>query len=211
MPRKPARTEKSAPTRKHKAVGQLIAKPMTRKNTATKIANIVGPSDINSDENHIYSELGFYNTQLGQAELLKRSVLSNNGKTLTGDSLFYDRNKGIGEAFRHVEFIDTVNKNMLSGDFCYYNQQTGYAFATDKAVATDFSQGDSLFIHEDTLQLFTFHINTDSVYREARAYHKVRIYRTDVQGVCDSLGFSSKDSCLTMYRDPILLNWQHQV
>ena len=188
-----------------------LATDTLRYNTATKIANIVGPSDINSDENHIYSELGFYNTQLGQAELLKRSVLSNNGKTLTGDSLFYDRNKGIGEAFRHVEFIDTVNKNMLSGDFCYYNQQTGYAFATDKAVATDFSQGDSLFIHADTLQLFTFHINTDSVYREARAYHKVRIYRTDVQGVCDSLVFSSKDSCLTMYRDPILWNGQHQV
>ena len=188
-----------------------LATDTLRYNTATKIANIVGPSDINSDENHIYSELGFYNTQSGQAELLNRSVLTNNGKTLTGDSLFYDRNKGIGEAFRHVEFIDTVNKNMLSGDFCFYNQQTGYAFATDKAVATDFSQGDSLFIHADTLQLFTYHINTDSVYREARAYHKVRIYRTDVQGVCDSLVFSSKDSCLTMYRDPILWNGQHQV
>ena len=41
MPRKPARTEKSAPTMKHTAVGQLIAKPMTRKNTATKIARIL--------------------------------------------------------------------------------------------------------------------------------------------------------------------------
>ena len=182
-----------------------------RYNTATKIASIVGPSDIHSDENHIYSELGFYNTTLGQAELLNRSVLSNNGKKLTGDSLFYDRNQGYGEAFNDVVFVDTINKNMLTGNYCHYNQLTSYAFATDEAVATDFSQGDSLFIHADTLQMFTYHLDTDSVYREARAYHKVRVYRTDVQAVCDSLVFSSKDSCLTMYRDPILWNGQQQL
>ena len=182
-----------------------------RYNTDTKIASIVGPSDIDSDENHIYSELGFYYTQQGQAELLDRSVLMNNGKRLIGDSLFYDRNRGIGEAFRNVELVDTINKNMLTGDYCFYNQLTGYAFATDRAVATDFSQGDSLFIHADTLQLYTFHIDTDSVYREARAYHKVRFYRTDVQGVCDSLVFSSKDSCLTLYQDPILWNGKQQL
>ena len=182
-----------------------------RYNTDTKIASIVGPSDIDSDENHIYSELGFYYTQQGQAELLERSVLTNNGKRMTGDSLFYDRNRGIGEAFRNVELVDTINKNMLTGDYCFYNQLTGYAFATDKAVATDFSQGDSLFIHADTLQLYTYHINTDSVYREARAYHKVRFYRSDIQGVCDSLMFSSKDSCLTLYQDPILWNGKQQL
>ena len=182
-----------------------------RYNTDTKIASIVGPSDIDSDENHIYSELGFYYTQQGQAELLERSVLTNNGKRMTGDSLFYDRNRGIGEAFRNVELVDTINKNMLTGDYCFYNQLTGYAFATDRAMATDFSQGDSLFIHADTLQLYTYHMNTDSVYREARAYHKVRFYRTDLQGVCDSLVFSSKDSCLTLYQDPILWNGNQQL
>ena len=180
-------------------------------NTKTQVATIVGPSNIDSEENHIYSELGFYNTQSGQAELLNRSVLTNEGKSLTGDSLFYDRNKGYGEAFRHIEFIDTINKNMLTGNYCYYNQLTSYAIATDRAIATDFSQGDSLFIHADTLQLYTFHVNTDSVYREARAYHKVRFYRTDVQGVCDSLVFSSKDSCLTLYQDPILWNGKQQL
>ena len=60
-------------------------------NTTTKIANIVGPSDIYNGDNHIYSELGYYNTGNDRAELLKRSVLSNEGKTMTGDSLFYDK------------------------------------------------------------------------------------------------------------------------
>ena len=187
----------------------ILTSDTLRYNTATKIANIVGPSDI--DENHIYSELGYYYTQQGQAELLNRSVLTNEGKRMTGDSLFYDRNGGFGEAFYNIEFVDTINKNMLTGEYCYYNQQTSYAFATDKAMAVDYSQGDSLFIHADTLQMLTFNLNTDSVFREARAFHKVRFYRTDVQGVCDSLVFSSKDSCLTMYEDPVLWNGKQQL
>lgn len=182
-----------------------------RYNTATKIANIVGPSEIVSDANTIYSELGFYNTLIGQAELLERSVLTNEGKRMTGDSLFYDRVKGYGEAFDNVVMTDTVNKNMLTGDYCYYNELTKYAFATKKAVAIDYSQGDSLFMHADTLQMYTFYLNTDSMFRETRAYHKVRMYRSDVQGVCDSLVFSSKDSCLTMYYDPILWNNNQQL
>ena len=189
----------------------VLTSDTLRYNTETKIANIVGPSDIDSEDNHIYSEMGFYNTQLGQAELLNRSVLTNQGKKLIGDSLFYDRDKGFGEAFVNVEMTDTVDKNMLKGNYCFYNELTGYAFATDRAVAVDYSQGDSLFMHADTLQLYTYHINTDSMSRELRAYHKVRIYRSDVQGVCDSLVFSSKDTCLTMYRDPILWNNQQQL
>ena len=181
-----------------------------RYSTATKIANILGPSDIVSDANHIYSELGFYNTQIGQAELLDRSVLTNEGKRLIGDSLFYDRVKGYGEAFDNVIMTDTVNKNMLTGDYCYYNELTKYAFATKKAVVVDYS-GDSLFMHADTLQMYTYYLNTDSMFRETRAYHKVRMYRADVQGVCDSLVFSSKDSCLTMYYDPILWNNNQQL
>ena len=182
-----------------------------RYSTATKIANILGPSDIVSDANHIYSELGFYNTQIGQAELLDRSVLTNEGKRLIGDSLFYDRVKGYGEAFDNVIMTDTVIKNLLTGDYCYYNELTKYAFATKKAVVVDYSQGDSLFMHADTLQMYTYYLNTDSMFRETRAYHKVRMYRADVQGVCDSLVFSSKDSCLTMYYDPILWNNNQQL
>jgi lipopolysaccharide assembly outer membrane protein LptD (OstA) len=156
-----------------------------RYNTASKIANIVGPSNIEGDNNHIYSELGFYNTQIGQAELLNRSVLTNEGKQLVGDSLCYDRNKSFGEAFDNVVFTDTINKNQLTGNYCYYNEQTKYAIATDRAMVVDYSQGDSLFLHGDTLQLLTFFLDTDSMYRETRAYHRVRFFRTDIHGVCD--------------------------
>lgn len=180
-------------------------------NTATKVANIVGPSDIWSDNNHIYSEKGTYNTFTGKALLLDRSILMNDGKQLTGDTLYYDHNNGLGEAFWNMELKDTINKNMMTGDYGYYNEKTKYAFATKRAVAIDYSQRDSLFLHADTLLMETFALDTDSMYREMRAFHKVRFYRVDLQGVADSLVFSSKDSCLTMYKDPILWNNNQQL
>ena len=182
-----------------------------RYNTVTKIANIVGPSDIYGSDNHIYSEAGFYNTQTGQADLYQRSVITNDGKQLTGDTLLYNRDTGVGEALHNMVFTDTINKNMMTGEYGYYNENTKSAFATDRALAIDFSQGDSLFLHADTLMMETFHLDTDSMFREVRAFHKVRFYRTDIQGVSDSLVFSSADSCLTMYRDPVLWNKNQQL
>ena len=170
------------------------------------IAHIVGPSDIISGDNHIYSELGYYDTKLERARLMNRSVLTNNGKMLVGDSVYYDSKMGFSQAFYDVVYVDSVNRNKFTGNYGEYYENTGYAMCTDSAVAIDFSQGDSLFMHADTFKLVTFNIETDSVYRKVHAYHHVRAFRRDVQAVCDSLVYSSKDSIVTLYHDPILWN-----
>ena len=180
-------------------------------NTRTQVATIVGPSDIRSNRNHIYSTLGRYFTATEQAHLLNRSVLTNDKKRLIGDSIYYDRNEGYGEAFDNVEMDDFGGKTRLTGDYTYYNELSDSAYATRRAVAIDYSQGDSMFIHGDTLRLLTRFPDTDSVYRIVQAYRKVRIYREDVQAVCDSLEFNSLDSCMTMYFDPVVWNGPQQV
>lgn len=180
-------------------------------NTKTQIATIVGPSNIDSDNNNIYSTLGRYYTADEHAELLNRSVLTNEDKRLVGDSIYYDRTNGYGEAFDNVVMDDFAGKTRLTGDYTYYNELSDSAYATQRAVAIDYSQGDSLYIHGDTLRLLTRFPDTDSVYRIIQAYHKVRIYREDVQAVCDSMEFSSLDSCMTMYYDPVVWNGPQQV
>lgn len=100
---------------------------------------------------------------------------------------------------------------MLTSDYGWYDGETGYAMVTKKARVIDYSQQDSLFMHADTFKIFTFNINTDSVYRKIHAYNKVRAFRTDVQAVCDSLVYNSKDSCMTMYKDPIVWNNNQQL
>ena len=178
---------------------------------ARSVAHIVGPSDITSGNSHIYSEQGYYDTNLEQARLMERSVLNNEGKTLVGDSVFYDSKQGISKAFRDVVYVDSVNKNKLTGNYGEYYEHTGFALCTDSAVAIDYSQGDSLYMHADTFKIVTFNIETDSVYRKIHAFHKVRAFRTDVQAVCDSLVYNSLDSCMTMYRDPIVWNNNQQL
>lgn len=180
-------------------------------NTKTQVATIVGPSNINSNQNHIYSTLGRYYTATGQAHLLNRSILTNDDKRLIGDSIYYDRNCGYGEAFYRVEMDDFGGKTRLTGDYTYYNELADSAYATRRAIAVDYSQGDSMFIHGDTLRLLTRNPDTDSVYRIVQAYRKVRVYREDVQAVCDSLEFNSLDSCMTMYFDPVVWNGPQQV
>ena len=179
--------------------------------TQVKRAHIVGPSDITSGKSHIYSELGYYNTVTEEAELLNRSRLDNEGRVLVGDSLWHDGKTGISEAFVNVIFTDTVNKSILQCDYGHYEDSIGYAVCTDKALAIDYSQRDSLFVHGDTIKVFTYNINTDSVYRVMHAYNKVRAYRIDIQAVCDSLVYSSLDSCMTLYHDPITWNMNQQL
>lgn len=180
-------------------------------NTKTSMAEIVGPSNIDSGDNHIYSESGFYDTQKEQAILLNRSIVTNKGRKMVGDSLYYDSKAGYGQGFRNVEYTDEVNRNKLTGHYCYYNELTGYSEATDSAVAIDFSQKDTMYMHADTFKVYTFYMDTDSMYREVRGYHKVRSFRQDVQSVCDSLIYNTKDSCITMYKDPIVWNEGQQL
>ena len=61
------------------------------------------------------------------------------------------------------------------------------------------------------MKVYTFHLNTDSVYREVHCFRHVKAYRSDVQAICDSLVMNSKDSCMTMYRDPIVWNANRQI
>ena len=174
--------------------------------TRISMAHIVGPSNITSGESHIYSEQGYYDTKNDRARLMNRSVLTNGGKMMVGDSVYYDSQQGMSQAFRNVVYVDSLNRNKLTGNYGEYYDYTVYAMCTDSAVAIDYSQGDSLYMHADTFKIVTFNIETDSVYRKIHAYHHVRAYRRDVQAVCDSLVYNSKDSCMTMYHDPILWN-----
>ena len=179
--------------------------------TRTSRAHIVGPSNITSGSSHVYSEDGYYNTKTEQTELFGRSVMRDGGKTLVGDSVYHNAKTGTNYAYTDVVYTDSVNRNMMTGDYGEYNDSTGYAMATNRAVVIDYSQKDTLWMHADTFKIFTYNIRTDSAYRVIHAYNKVRVYRRDVQAVCDSLVYHSADSCMTMFHDPIVWNMKQQL
>jgi lipopolysaccharide export system protein LptA len=177
-------------------------------NTIDRIATIVGPTVIESDSGTIHSTRGWYNTETDKSGLYERSVITTKDKTktMTADTLFYNRQTGFGEAFSHMVLNDTVKKIILTGNYGYYDENTDFAFASDSAQFIEYSQKDSLFLHADTLQMQTL-----GEERELKAFYGVRFYRVDLQGVCDSLQFNTIDSTLYLHKNPILWNTGYQL
>jgi lipopolysaccharide assembly outer membrane protein LptD (OstA) len=174
----------------------------------SRIAFLVSPTIIESDSGTIYSDQGWYNTLTKESLLQNRSLVvsKDKTKTITADSLFYNKEQGFLEAFGDMILNDTVKKFILLGNYGYYDENTKFALATDSAQMIEYSQIDSLFLHADTLSMAT--IDEE---REIKAYYGVRFYRTDIQGVCDSLQFNTVDSILNMYKNPILWNTDYQL
>ncbi len=146
-----------------------------------------------------------------KVELFDKSVIADKTRSITGDSLFYDSKSKQSRGYGRVHYDDRKNKNTLTADVVHYNEEKGIGFATNNPVFIDYSQRDTLYLHSDTIRVETFYLNTDSMYRKIHCYPKVRVYRNDVQAVCDSMVICSQDSTLTMYFDPIVWNAQRQL
>jgi len=89
-----------------------------------------------------------------------------------------------------------------------------------------YGEKDTLYMHADTLQTKpdtslvktnTSLVKTDTSdvkKNDAKffmAYPKVRFYKTDLQGECDSLSYQMKDSTIYMYYDPVLWSQKNQM
>ncbi|MDE6831142.1 MAG: hypothetical protein K2J07_00195 [Muribaculaceae bacterium] len=269
----------------------LILTDDLRYNTATHIAELNAPSTVTSRDGTIYTDQGTYNTETTQADLYERStVVTSTGRTLTGDTIFYDHNLGYGVAYGNMILTDTVNKMRLYGEYGFYNELNDSVFVSGRAIAVDYSSPDSLSLHGDTIQAYRIitirqnfipltqpeevvaevvmpdslqidspkldsmatdtivldtilpdsivadsfrldSIRPDSLSLEplpapmddyiieevadtARfvvAYRNVRFYRTDLQGVCDSMTFVAKDSLLHLNIDPMVWSDTRQI
>ncbi len=62
---------------------------------------------------------------------------------------------------------------------------------------------DSLATASDTLKK-----KDDKIFM---AYHRVRFYKKDLQGICDSLSYQMKDSVMRLFNDPVLWSEVHQM
>jgi lipopolysaccharide export system protein LptA len=172
-------------------------------NTKTHIADLVGDTHIvYHDETDIYTRKGWYNTETEKSMLLNRSYLTNKeGKYMTGDTIFYDKKKNYGEIFGKAVLNDSIQKSSLLGNYVYYHEEDELGIATDSALLVDWSTEQTLYVHADTLKTYK-----DSIYNEAEAWRNVRFYREDVQGIADSLIYSSRDSVMHLVNEPVV--WQ---
>jgi lipopolysaccharide export system protein LptA len=175
-----------------------------RYNTNTKMMYFIGPTNIYSGDNHIYAEKGWYNTNEKKYKFIQNARYQNKEKILIGDILYFDQLNGIGIANDNVEMIDTVENLILKGNYAYYTEEPESFFITDSALLIHISENnDSLFLHADTISSVSI-IDSIDTYRILKAFHKVKMFRSDFQGRCDSMVYNTRDSIVTMFTEPIM-------
>lgn len=170
-------------------------------NTVTEVVDFVSPTHIFSDSTVLYSEQGSYDTKSRYAYSTKASQVQTEEKILTCDTLHYFVNTKYGKAFGNVRLRDTVNDVVCMGRYGETDQQRMLSFVTDSAVVVYVYEGDTVFMHADSLLVAN---DTSHRLKSIIAHHHVKSYRTDIQTMCDSSFFSVPDSLIQLFYDPVV-------
>ena len=192
-------------------------------NTDTHIAQLFSPSEVVNKRGTIYTRLGVYDTDSNRTTLYDRStIVTAQKQTLTADTIYYDRTAGYGEAFGGMVLTDSVHDAQVLGNYGYYDELADTAFVTGRALIKHYNSEDTLYLHGRyirTAALYdtadpiagppeTFRVDTTHV---AVIHPAVRFYRSDMQGVCDSLRYTERDSTLRMFIDPVVWSDDQQI
>lgn len=167
---------------------------------------LFGPSTITSKTNYIYTEKGFYDTKKNLAHFLNKSYIRYDDRVIKGDSLYYDRNREFASATRNVKITDSINRGIVKGNYAEIYKKQDSMFVTKRAVAVNFVENDSVYIHGKKLMVTGKEGN-----RIIRAFNNVRFYKTDMSGKCDSIHSSSKTALTKLIGNPILWNGENQI
>ena len=169
--------------------------------TEDKVAHFRSATHIYSDSSTIYSELGEYNTDTRFASSYSASHVENQGHMIDSDTLYYDEIEEYGRAYSNVKIKDTDNDITCSGRYGETHRKRRFSFVTDSAQVLFVDNGDSLYLHGDTVYLTT---DTTNHLSTVRANYKVKVFRRDAQAMCDSAFYNAQDSVLVLYRDPVV-------
>jgi lipopolysaccharide export system protein LptA len=176
--------------------------------TNSGLAYLFGPSTITNsqNENRIYCERGFYNTKTDISYFVKNAKLYLKERTVEGDSLYYDKNKGFASATNNIQVIDTIRNFVTKGNYAEIFENKDSLFIIKKAVAISIVEKDSTFIHGDTLL-----VTGVPEKRIVRTYHNVKIFKSDLQGKCDSIYTDQQSGITKMFKDPVLWSEGNQI
>ncbi len=178
-------------------------------NTETGRISITGPTTIRDSSNTLYAEDGWYDSKTGEAELLKNPRVFNDKQELTANYIKYNEKDGSGRALDQVKIHDFENKSIVTGNTVIYSDSMEIATVTDSALFMMYSEeDDTLFLHADTLRAMPDTIPDEKI---IKAFYGARFFRNDMQGICDSLVYFTKDSVVQLHQNPVVWSEVHQL
>ncbi len=165
-----------------------------------------GPTEIVDGETFIYTENGFYDTKLDVSNMDLNSYIIQKGRRIDGDFLTYDKFKDISTATRNVKMTDTINNFVVTGHYGKYYESKDSMMITKSAVAKSMLEQDTLYIHA---QRIIAHGKPEA--RKVTAFYKVRFYKTDMSGKCDSLHGSEITNITELIGNPVIWNYENEM
>ena len=171
--------------------------------TENKIISILGPTTIEGENKTLYSEDGWYNSLTAHSELYKNNKISFNTYSGKADTIVADSTTNMIIMRRNIFLLDSINNMIVEGNYGELQKETNFAFVTDSALLTMVGNPDSLFLHADRLTLKN-EVKDSTEISIIDAYRRVRMYNRDLQAICDSMNFSTKDSLVYLYNDPVV-------
>ncbi|TGD82940.1 OstA-like protein [Hymenobacter wooponensis] len=179
-------------------------------NTITKVAYFFGPTRIKGPQGNLYAENGNYNTVTKVSNFARNAKIETPNYLLGGDKLFYDEARQYGVATGNVSMTAKKDNIVIRGDVGRYWRGQGRAKIYGTPVMRNINEKDTLYLAADTLVSLEGRppLNKAGV---IYAYRKVRIFRADLQGICDSLTYDRQDSIIYLSHDPVLWNNKNQL
>lgn len=165
-----------------------------------------GPTTITGKEYKIYCEKGYYDTRIEQGYFMKNSRIDYDNKIINGDSLYFDKTKSFSSATNNIKIIDTINKILVKGHYAEVFREKDSMFITKKALVISEVEKDSVYVHGKRI-VVTGKLGE----RIIRAYPNARMYKSDMQGKCDSIHASQITGLTQLLKHPVLWNGQNQI
>ena len=176
--------------------------------TNSQLAYLYGPSTVTNlkDSTEIYSERGFYNTNTDVSYFVKNAKLFTKNRTVSADSLYYDKRNGFASATNNIKVIDTIQNMVAKGNYAELYELKDSLFIIKKAVAISVMDKDSMYVHGDKIL-----VTGKPEKRIVRIFNNVKIFKENLQGKCDSIHSSQETGVTRMFKDPILWSGKSQI
>jgi lipopolysaccharide export system protein LptA len=178
-------------------------------NSGTKTINFVSRTRVvNKDSSTLEYETGTYNT-VSKQSIINKGVIESEDYTVVGNKYDDDRIKNITRIRGDVVMTHKRDNIIIYGQASDNFKSKGITKVYDRAyIAKITDNNDTLFMRADTL----VSINDDNpAKKRILAYHNVRIYKSDLQGIADSLEYRQGDSVLIFYNKPVLWSQGNQL
>ncbi len=177
-------------------------------NTETKVVFFRDETQLTNQDGDVatYYE-GSYNTVAQKSDLAKGEV-ETEAYILTGDKLRLDDLRKYYTATGNVEMISKEQDVIITGDHSFYNKRTGVSKVYGRALMKKIFENDTMYLTADTLVAIE---NQDPQKKRLLAYKNVKIFKSDLQGIADSLAYFTADSTIYFYNDPVLWTGGNQL